>query len=103
MIAAFSKMTWQLVPPLLLFLCCSCGTAPVSSTKGAMIYYVGTQEHDRKAAVLKLNPEDADRLLANHISEGGPSERKLQSLNGSHHLFVGDCYHFLMNEKASPA
>ncbi len=99
MIATFYRMSRQLMPVLLVFLCCSCGTALVSSAKGSMIYYVGTQEYASKVAGLKLSPEDAGQLLAKQISEEGPSLGKLQSAYGSHQLIVGDCYHFFMKQK----
>jgi hypothetical protein len=94
-------MTWQLMPLLLLFLCCSCGTAPVSPIKGATIYYIGTQEYARKAAVLKLSPEDARKLVLKQISNEGQSAEKLKSIYGSHQLI--SCHRnspgFLLHEK----
>ena len=99
MIAVFSNMSLQLVPLLLLFLCSSCGTAPVSSTKGATIYYVGTQEYARKVEVMKLSPEDARKLVVKQISNEGQSAGKLQSPYGSHQLIIADCYHFFMKQK----
>src|SRR2546423_15199887 len=99
MIATFSMMSRQLVPLLLLFLCCSCGTAPVSSTKGAMIYYVGTEEYGRKVAGFKLSPEDARPLLTQQTSVEGASSGKLQSAYASPQLILGDWYHFFMIEQ----
>src|SRR6266496_1384513 len=99
MIAVFSRMSLQLMSLLLLFLCCSCGTALVSPTKGAMTCYVGTREYARKVAVLKLSPEEARKLVVKQISNEGQSAGKLKSLYGGHQLIIGDCYHFFMKQK----
>ena len=96
--------TISLMIPLsaLLFAVASCSTEPPGQryVNGSAVTYVGTSEYNNKVSRFKVNPEQAWRLLAEHI-------RKEKNVPASRNVLVGlslsilveDSYQFHYKQK----
>jgi hypothetical protein len=86
---------------LLAGLCCRSPATPHRSGRTASICYLGTPEYEAAIKRLRVQPEQARQLVAEHVRSTRPtSDPNAATVIGDHLLLIGQMYHFFQPRKS---